>query len=198
LRPQLKRDPLDRRTDMSERRHSLEEPVPEAYSRVTNAERFRPLHRMALDKLGQLESTFAVERRDTETPDLEIKVQLTRPSVQLVPRDLSAAPVVVSFTDFPGLYVRCGRWFLNAFPSCGCDACDEGLEDESRRFGELIENVVAGRFSEAVKIPVLGAARLQWAFAAAGNGWQRIDRKRARALVGEGPTSFTWKPWSKR
>jgi hypothetical protein len=183
---------------MSERRHRLEEPPPEAYSRVTNAERFRPLHRIALGKLGQLESTFDVERRDTETPDPEIKVQLAQPSVRLVPRDPSAASVVVSFTCFPGLYVRCGRWFLNAFPSCGCDACDEALEDESQRFGELIENVVAGRFSEAVKIPVLGAARLQWAFSAAGNGWQRIERKRARELVGQGPTSFTWQPWSKR
>jgi hypothetical protein len=182
---------------MSERRHRLEGPPPEAYSRVTNAERFRPLHRIASDKLEQLESTFDVERWDTVTPDPEIKVQLARASVRLVPRDPSAAPVVVSFTSFPGLYVRCGRWFLDPFPSFGCDACDETLEDESQRFGELIENVVAGRFRESVKIPVLGAARLQWAFSA-GHGWLRIDRKRARELVGEGPTSFAWRAWSNR
>jgi uncharacterized protein DUF6226 len=184
---------------MAEHHERFEEPPPEAYSRVTNAERFRDLHRIALDRLAELESTFDVERRDIEAPDPEIRVQLARPSILLAPRDPGAAPLVVSFTTFPGLYVRAGRWILSAFPSCGCDACDEALEDQSRRFLELIDNVVAGRFRESINIPLVGNARLQWGFSLPhSDAWQRIDRKKARELVGGGQASSTWRAWRNR
>jgi hypothetical protein len=37
-------------------------PPPEAYSRVTNPERFRPLHDFALTLLAQLHGSFDVDR----------------------------------------------------------------------------------------------------------------------------------------
>jgi len=178
------------------REHSarFEGPPPEAYSRVTNPGRFLPLHGIALERLQQLQSTFDAQRADLDTPDPDIKVALARPSVRLAPRDAAAAPIVVAFTSFPGLYLRCGRWFLEPFPSCGCDACDETLEEESERFLAMLDDVVAGRFRESIEMATRGDARFEWSLGA-GTGWTRIDRQRAHELVGTGPSSFPWGAW---
>jgi len=104
-------------------------PLPEAYSRVTNPERFRPLHTLMVELIGRLEATFDVEHVEGYGLDSELeRVDLARPSVKLVPRDTSAASIAVAFTAFPGLLVRIGRWRIEAFPSCGCDACAKGGE----------------------------------------------------------------------
>lgn len=179
-----------------------EGPLPEAYSRVTNAERFRPLHNLALDVLHQLEEGFEVQRAEGYQldPDLS-EVDLARPSVKLVPADPSAAPIVVAFTVFPGLRVKCGRWFADGFPACGCDACAETADGEGQRFQESIESVVRGRFRERITIPWLGAAHQQWelwSFATGASGGLRIGRARARELIAGGPQSFDWRPWPPR
>jgi Family of unknown function (DUF6226) len=186
---------------MSELLSHSQGPPPEGYSRVTNAERFRPLHRFALERLEELQSKFAVQRAEVDVPDPDIKVPLARPSIRLEPRQAGAAPIVVSFTTFPGLYVRCGRWLLEAFPSCGCDACDETLEGEEERFLELVENVVAGRFHESITIPLLRAPSHQWLLWSPKSrraGRRQLTRKRARELVARGPRSFQWTPWPSR
>jgi hypothetical protein len=88
---------------------------------------------------------------------------------------------------------------LSAFPSCGCDACDETLEDERQRFLELVENVVAGRFRESIEIPMFGDARIHWGTRSTGSaGWTTLDRQRARELVRTGPRSITWQAWPRR
>ena len=93
-------------------------PASEAYSRVTNPERFRPLHTFMVGLIGRLETAFDVERLEGYGLDDELeKGDLVRPSVKLVPRDLSAAPILVSFTAFPGLRVRVG--LLTPFPVAG-------------------------------------------------------------------------------
>jgi hypothetical protein len=64
----------------------------EAYSRVTNPERFASLHPAALAQLQQLQEQFAVER--VEGYDLAqdlTQVDLARPSVKLIPADSKAA-----------------------------------------------------------------------------------------------------------
>jgi uncharacterized protein DUF6226 len=186
---------------MSERLRHAQGPPPDAYSRVTNAERFRSLHRIALERLEELRSTFDVERLELDVPDPDMKVALVQASIRLAPREPVAAPIVLSLTEFPGLYLRCGRWLLEVFPACGCDACEETLEGEAERFLELVENVVAGRFHEAIEIPAQGDARLHWSTgspAAAGGGWTMLDRQRARELVGTGPSAFAWQAWPHR
>jgi len=115
------------------RRHhwGLEGPPPEAYSRVTGADRFQPLHRIALELLDQFDEKFDVQREEGQgfDPSLE-PVGFARPSIRLTPADPAAAPIAIAFTTFPGLRVRCGQWMLDSFPSCGCDACAEEIEDE--------------------------------------------------------------------
>ena len=120
-----------------------------------NPERFEQLHSVILETISRLEETFDVVRVELYGLDeeLEGKRGIVRPSVQLTPVDSTAAPITVTFSDFPGLFVRFGRWVTEPFPSCGCDACDESATDEIERLTRLIDIVTAGGFREAVKIP---------------------------------------------
>ena len=107
-------------------RWESEGPPLEAYSRVTNPERFRPLHGVALTLLEQLHASFNAERVEGYGLDSELESgALSRPSVRLIPDDPKAAPLTITFTTFPGLKVRVGRRCTAGFPACGCDACDE-------------------------------------------------------------------------
>ena len=130
------------------------EPPDEAYSRVTNPERFRPLHDAMLEMLNALEARFDVERVEGHGLDEELdrfsRQPVERPAVTLKPIHPESAPITVVFTAFPGLHIRLGRWFTDSFPSCGCDACDESAEGEIERVTELIDSVTSGGFRETV------------------------------------------------
>ena len=95
-----------------------EGPPEEAYSRVTNAERFRPLHEAMLEIIGRLERDFDAAREDGYGLDeeLEKRFDLALPSVRLTPRDPGAAPIAVAFSGFPGLSVRFGEMVHGAVP----------------------------------------------------------------------------------
>ena len=131
-----------------------EGPPDEAYSRVTNPERFQPLHEAALRLLDRLGADFDVEM--SEGYGLCVmgisEDRLTRPSIGLIPNDPECAPITVAFTDFPGVRVRFGKWKEEPFPDCGCDACDEDADTGIDRMTEMFESVIAGGFREAVRI----------------------------------------------
>ena len=132
----------------------IKQPPDEAYGRVTNSERFRPLHHAMLELLDALETRFDVDREegyglDNELEDAERKrVTLARPSIALKPIDTETAPITVVFTDFPGLAIRFGRWYAEWFPSCGCDACHESADGEMERVTKLVDAVTSGAFWE--------------------------------------------------
>jgi hypothetical protein len=183
------------------------EPAPEDYSRVTNPERFRPLHQHALDLLARLEVTYDVTRSDAFDllPGIMQPFEYARPPVTLTPAAQGAAPVAILFTTFPSLVVRYGRWHAQPFPSCGCDACAEDAAGEAERLEEILGKVVAGRFSEELRIPFFGDARLSHAFSSGepsaewrGEGWTTLRRAVARALAGPGPRRVQWQPWPRR
>ena len=178
-------------------------PPPEAYSRVTNSERFRPLHDFALTLLTQLYASFDVDRVEGHGLDGELEVcDIARPSVRLVPGDSKAAPLAVSFTTFPGLKVRAGRWCIAVFPACGCDACDETANSETIRLAEMIDDVVAGRFREGLAMPRVGEGWQEWELWSPprrSSGRLQVDRERARAmLAGIEGSSIEWAPWTRR
>lgn len=180
------------------------EPPPEAYSRVTDPERFRPLHRIALDLLDRLDAEYDVSR--TEAFELGLGTtafEHARPPVTLTPVDPAAAPIAIAFTPFPSVIARFGRWIAEPFPSCGCDACAETAEDEGARLEALVSEVVAGRFREELSVPWLGDARLSWSFGDVGvaghrSGWTGLPRAHAVALRGRGPRPVQWSPWARR
>ncbi len=126
-------------------------PPENAYSRVTAPERFPPLVDWTLDLLARLEAGYAVVREDDFGLDPELeRMAVTKPTVRLAPRRDGAAPVVVAFThcEHAGVHVRFGRFHVEPFPECGCDACDETAEENFELLRETVEAAVAGEFKE--------------------------------------------------
>ena len=179
-----------------------------AYSRVTNPGRFLPLHTAMLEIISQLENDFEVERTEGYglDEDLERGPALARPDVKLTPADPDAAPIVMAFTAFPGLRVRFGRWYVEPFPDCGCDACDESAEGEIERLNEMVDDVTAGRFREAIEIPLISFMRSGWVettFWSPDEGRSltrsRVDGLWAREVSGgRHRLDLNWKPWPRR
>ena len=189
-----------------------ESPTDAAYGRVTNAERFLPLHSAMLEFIGQLENEFEVERIEGYGLDEELErgVALAHPDVKLTPANPDAAPIVVVFTAFPGLYVRFGRWYTEPFPGCGCDACDESAKGEIERLIEKVDDVTAGRFREAIGIPLTSFRRSGWVetmfwspdesrSSTRSRSRARVDGLRAREMSGgRRRLDLNWKPWPRR
>ncbi len=190
---------------MSWSRWGTEDPPNDAYSRVTNPERFQPLHDAATELLDRLEREFAVERVEGHDVDDELgRESLARPPIRLVPHDPQAAPIVVAFTELPGLHFRFGSWRTEPFPDCGCDACDEKPDESIEEMIRMVEAVISGGFREEMRVPPL------W-----GDGWQesrfqfndrghssrqsRVSRSRALQMTGgERQVTLEWKPWPRR
>jgi hypothetical protein len=184
-------------------RWGREGPPPEAYSRVTDPERFRPLHDVALRLIDELDATFDIERHEGYDLDQELeKSELARPTIKLMPRDADAAPIVIAFIAFPGLRVRFGHWRIEPFPECGCDACDETADGEAARLSELVDAVTAGRFREAIRLPPTGDALQEsgfWSQNGRSSMRERLDRSQAlQILAGSARSSFEWKSWPRR
>jgi hypothetical protein len=173
-------------------------PSPDSYGRVTNPERFAPLHAIAIELLDSLAREFDVERIEQQGLDEELEAAgVQRSSIRLEPRN-GAAPIVVVFTRFPGLRVRAGRWATAAFPACGCDACAETLDDEAARFRGLVANVVEGRFREAI-VERSGTTFAEW------EQWSNDASSRERHPVDPGDHAFernglpkAWGAWPRR
>ena len=134
-------------------------------------------------------------------PRLEC-VPLARPTIRLTPLREDGAPITIAFTASPGLEVRAGRWFTDGFPSCHCDGCDEQPEDEFERFTELLDDVVAGRFREAMRRQPGGdgwSSREFWSGERRRSGGSLVSRSEAsRTLGGETEIAVEWQPWGAR
>ena len=187
-------------------------PPDPAYSRVTNPERFRPLHTAMLEMIGRLEDQFEVDRTEGFGLDEELakNLETARPDVRLIPSDPDAAPIVAVFSTFPSLRVRFGRWYIEPFPDCGCDACDESAEGEIERLNDKIDDVTAGRFREAIEIPPASFMGTGWRVA---RFWSpddgrnstrqrsasRVSGRRVREMTGgRRRLDLNWKPWRRR
>ena len=180
-----------------------EGPPQEAYSRVTNPERFQPLISYTEDLLDRLERDYVVTRREGGEVDRDFSIkEPSRPAVRLVPDDEDAAPIAIAFSSFPGLSVRVGHWYEENFPHCGCDACDETAAWCQAEIGSLIGDVVHGRMAEYIDVPVIGGARLgsrRWGPGGRSSGWRRIQRKEAKTLIARaGERSFEYAPWPRK
>jgi hypothetical protein len=178
-------------------------PAPDEYGRVTNPERFASLHQFAAELLESLGREFDVERSERHGLDSELEsdATMTRPTVRLRPADRAAAPIVVAFSGFPGLRVRFGLWCMMAFPDCGCDACNETAEGEAARLKSFIDDVIEGRFREAIQLSAPDSW-VEWEFWSArgrSHSKSQLDREKARQFLADsGRSSYDWKPWLRR
>jgi Family of unknown function (DUF6226) len=178
---------------------------PEAYSRVTNPERFLSLHTFALGLLDRLTLEYDVIRTEafTLTPNMT-PFEQPHPPVTLTPNASQAAPIAIAFTTFPSLVVHYGKWLAEGFPACGCDACAATAEREEERLEVLVGDVVAGRFREELRMPLFGRPAIHWSFgeiARAGHlseGREYMSRDDARILHTGGPRRMLWRPWPRR
>ena len=167
----------------------IERPDDDAYGRVTNPERYRPVADAAAALIDELAAGYDVARSTGSSGD-DFPDWLGSPSstTRLVPGH--GAPLVFMITDFPGAVVRFGEWTVEAFPGCGCDACDERPEDEVERMYGLVEAAVAGHYEEELTRRELrhsttgGSSRTRL-----GRGeWRRHGR----------PGRHRWPPWPRR
>ncbi len=179
---------------------SIEHPPPDAYNRVTNPERYRVLHDAGHDLLERLERDYVVQRRESAAldPDLTSRVAV-QTVVRLEPPSGQGAPLTVAFTEFPGLLVRFGCWHKEAFPRCGCDACDESPEKLITDLGKKVECLVAGGFREQLQTRRLRRSVLLSDFT--GEGWRQsseafLERRDPRWLGPPGEAN--WPGWTRR
>ena len=178
-----------------------EGPPDDAYERVTEPERFTPLHGWTLEAVERLQAEYDVTLEEGKRMDAELeRSSLARPTLKMTPRQESCAPITIAFTDFPGIAVRVGRWVTDYFPSCGCDACDEMPEGEFEARMELLCSVVAGQFRESMSLQPGGDGWSSREFWLDGerrrSGGSRVPRaKAARILDGKTEIVLEWQPW---
>lgn len=174
-------------------------PPEEAYGRVTDPGRFAGLHAVGRDLLDELESRFAVTRETFSEPDRH-GAELAL-AVRLVPANPAAAPLTLIFTGFPGLEVRMGRGDWMPLPGCGCDACDETVEECTEQLRDQVDALIAGTFGERL-IREHGWWHERWyrsAEGAAGSSRGRVDRDQLAALRAAMPDGeLHWEPWPER
>ena len=80
----------------------MDGPPEEAYSRVTEPERFLPMHQWALDLVDRLEKEYEVTKEEGKGMDAELESrQLSRPTIKLTPSGDTCAPVTIALHRFP-------------------------------------------------------------------------------------------------
>ncbi len=177
-------------------------PPREAYSRVTEPERFLPLVNWTLELLSRLESEYEVSRDEGYCLDPYLTVTNPfRPTVRLTPRQDNSAPVAVAFNELPGIYVRFGRFRIEPFPDCACDGCDEDAEEQFERFRQTIEALVAGRFREWFLSLPNGAGLLgheSWSDSHRRTGRSRVEPGGVSHYSDGGDRVWEWEPWARK
>ncbi|MGH8924983.1 MAG: DUF6226 family protein [Acidimicrobiia bacterium] len=125
----------------------FDQPDQEAYGRVTNPERYRAVVDAARAMIANLVKTYHVEStpgsRNVDFPDCAAsseEVTQLRPS--------QGVPLAFLFTEFPGVVVRIGDWCVEAFPACGCDACNESPREVVERLSDVVGAAVEGSYEE--------------------------------------------------
>nr|WP_297430282.1 DUF6226 family protein [uncultured Actinotalea sp.] len=186
-------------------RWGMDGPPEHAYSVTRHPERFAPLHLVADALVVDLARTYDVERADLDPAATArrfrpVGVRYER-GVVLTPRSPDAPPLAVAWTDFPGVAVRAGVALDDGVPVCGCDACDEGLEELATRLEEHVMAVVEGRFREQVGAGLVshgltdrsGGGESSTAYPdVPADGWE----EQARILAGL--PGGQWQPWPLR
>lgn len=129
-------------------------PPDDSYSRVSNPERFAPLHTIGDALIGHLQSAYRVDVAAPATSSTtKADGYTTTKIISVTPERADAAPLVFDFTDFPGVVIRAGVRYGAAFPPCGCDACDESWPQVADDMERLVFAVTNGRFSERITLP---------------------------------------------
>lgn len=176
-----------------------EGPPDEAYGRVTRdlATLYAPLLEGARSTIDELATTYDVERRAPSTEEaarVEGCVSDAVETTVLAPRTPDQSALIVGICDLPGVHLAFGRWASEHLPECGCDACDERLEDLLDQLSATCRLVIGG-FDEWVRHEDgdwwLGHQT------ADGYGQGTVDRDDRARLGITGPAELVWRPWTR-
>ncbi|OLT50941.1 DUF6226 family protein [Cellulosimicrobium sp. CUA-896] len=166
---QVFHDAEGRPYEYGERWADRDGPPEDAYSVDSHPERFAPVVDVADALVAHLVATYdvtveAADLRDVDVPPhtaeepahpllagIRHLAQPVERVVRLVPTADDAAPLTVVVTGYPGVQVRAGVLHVDAFPACGCDACDDSAESQAEMLEHLVLAVAAGRFGEGVR-----------------------------------------------
>jgi hypothetical protein len=179
-------------------RWGSEGPPTESYSRVTDPDRYTVLHATGREVLDELVRRYDVVRETSSAADPHGKA--AAPVITLIPSDSASSPLAIVFDAFPGLTVRIGRDDEAHLPTCGCDACDETVEECVEKLRQYLEAVVAGSFGERL-VHEDGWWHEHWyqASDAAWSGRQPVPRSQLNALrAGLKDGELHWAPWPER
>lgn len=155
--------------------------------------------------MAHLVRTYDVERTDLDGPATARRFRPVGTTydrgVVLTPRSPDAPSLAVAWTDFPGVAVRAGVAYEDRVPVCGCDACDEGLEDAAAQLEEHVLAVVEARFREQVSATVVSyAVSDRTGGGESGRSYPQTPpegwEQRAQTLAGL--PGETWQPWPLR
>jgi hypothetical protein len=179
-------------------------PPEDAYSRVSDSQRFAPLHVVADSLVEWLQANFdvKVEESLTVADDLLHSQSDIIRAVRVSPQDRAAAPLTFVLTKFPGVLLHAGALHDYHFPSCGCDACDDDIEDLAEQLEWTVRAVIAGDYLERlVRGDVWVFHRLEGTEGDTRSGQIRVSElpqekvKRAHLVL---PASGRWSAWEPR
>jgi len=186
-------------------RWGMGSPPDDAYSVLTHAERFQPLHDVARALIAYLECAYDVTASEDPAyvADLPENYVAATTAVRLTPAGADSAPMTIAFTSHPGVVVRAGAVYVEPFPVCGCDACDDTAESEAERLESTVFGIVSGGLKEYLTGPRRKVFAYDLTVADGGSsGTQGTHAfsperlKTARATLRD--RSGAWAPWSFR
>lgn len=182
-------------------------PPEDSYSAESHLERFAPLHSIADALVDYLVREYDVAA-DWDAAHsaglLRSRDDVVR-AIRLTPVGPGTAPLTIVYTAYPGIVVHAGVLHDFAYPSCGCDACDETASSESSRLESMVLSVAAGGYAERYPI-----GRDRWAgyalVAADGSGHESgqgeigplSGARLIQAAYALEPIPAGWRPWPRR
>ncbi len=126
-------------------------PPEKSYSVTSNLDRYEPLHEVARALIDYLESTYEVTLENDALCIADfLRPQGVLEAVRVSPRDPTCATLTFGFSSYPGVFLHAGVLHDFAFPACGCDACDEGINEILDRLEQTVFAVVGGNYRESV------------------------------------------------
>lgn len=176
------------------------EPPDDAYSRVTDADRYQLLVTTAEQVIEALVAAYQVEveRGGAELdPELCDGLPVNR-VVRLEPTREGAAPLVIVLTTFPGVAVRAGIWRTTLYPICGCDACDEPPDELAEDLARQMRAVAAGSLLEELRGGIDPHLTISLSDDLGPLGTQLGPISRREMKQKGGPVRHDWQPWPRR
>ncbi len=161
IRPHIEPDDFfdaqGERIDYGNRWAHLDGPPEDSYSVDEHPERFAPLHAVADALIAHLVTTYAVDVEEGAHVAADFRhptpADAVVRAVRFTPRHEASASMTVLFTAYPGVRVRAGMFFEEAFPSCGCDACDETWDAAAEELEQQVLSIAGGGLTEKVGKP---------------------------------------------